>query len=124
MTEAATPNAADKTQVKHAGRKEKDRSRRDAEDLAELLRMPIFRRYLWNLIGFCGHGENPTRARGDETHQNIGKQDVARKIISDIGICGGMEPWLQMQREAWAEKRREELEAESVRIDSAKKKDS
>lgn len=112
-------NAADRQQVKHASRKEKDRARRDVDDLAALLRLPEFRRFAWRLMGMCCYGENPTRPRGDETHQVIGKQDIARWFLSEMGNAGQLESWLLMQREAWQERRREEVEAEAVRTASA-----
>lgn len=117
MTERS--NAADPKQVKHAGRKDRDKRKRDLDDLLGLLRIPEFRRFAWRLMAQCGYGENPTRARGDETHQNIGKADIARWTLSEIGEAGGIEQWLLMQREAWAEKQRDQVEAEAVRTPSA-----
>lgn len=116
------PNAADARQVRHAGRKEKDLRTRELDDLRALLAIVEFRRFAWRLMAQCGYGENPTRARGDETHQAIGKADIARFMISEIGEAGGIEQWLLMQREAWQEKHRNEAEAEAVRTASAQEK--
>lgn len=115
-------NAADPKQVKHAARKERDHRERETAELRTLLALPEFRRFAWRLMGFCGWGENPSRPRGDETHQNIGKADVARWLISEIGEAHGIEQWLLMQREAWQEKQREQVEAEAVRTPSAASK--
>jgi hypothetical protein len=112
-------NAADPRQVKHAGRKERDARKRDLADLRELMGSAVFRRFAWRLMGFCGYGENPTHARGDMTHQNIGRADVARWLVSEIGEAGGIDAWLLMQREAWVAKRSDEVEAEAVRTPSA-----
>jgi hypothetical protein len=119
VIEPIVKNAADPGQVKHAGRKEKDRRTRERDDLNAVLAIPQGRRFLWRLLAQCGYGENPTHARGDMTHQNIGKADIARFVISEIGEAGGVEPWLLMQREAWRDKQNEHVEAEAVRTASA-----
>jgi hypothetical protein len=113
------PNAADKRQVRHAERREKDRRAQELADLKALLDEPAFRRFAWRLMGFCAWGENPARPRGDETHQIIGMQNVARYLISEIGEAGGIDAWLLMQREAWAAKQKEKATEEAVRTDSA-----
>jgi len=116
---AMVANAADSKQVKNAGRKEKDRRQRELDDLRAVLDMPQGRRLLWRLIALSGYSENPSHPRGDVTNQNIGKADMGRIIISEIGFAGGIEPWLLMQREAWTEKQKEQVEAEAVRTPSA-----
>jgi hypothetical protein len=70
-------------------------------------------------MAFCGYGENPSNTRGDVTHQNIGKADVARFIISEIGEADGIEAWLLMQREAHRDRKNEQVEAEAIRTPSA-----
>jgi hypothetical protein len=119
VTTPIVQNAADRAQVKHAGRKEKDARTRQLDDIAYLMKLPEFRRFAWRMMGFCGYGENPSRPRGDETHQNIGKMDVARWTISELGIAGCEEGWLLMQREAYAARRNEQVEAEALRTPSA-----
>jgi hypothetical protein len=112
-------NAADAKQVKHATRKEKDKRERERDELFALLKLPEFRRFAWRLMGFCGYGENPTHTRGDMTHQNIGRGDVARWLISEMGEANALEQWLLMQREAWHQERGEQVEAEAIRTPSA-----
>lgn len=119
--DAIVKNAADRGQVKHGARKERDRRERELHDLKVVLAIPEGRRLLWRLMGFCGYGENPSNTRGDLTHQNIGKADVARFVISEIGEADGIESWLLMQREAYRDKRNEQVEAEALRTPSATK---
>lgn len=121
MNAPLVANAADRRQVKHAGRKDKDRRTTELDELRNLLTIPEFRRFCWRLMGQCGYGENPSRARGDETHQNIGKADIARWMISEFGLAGAIKQWLLMQEEAWHAKQNEALEAEAVRTPSAQR---
>lgn len=119
MSAPMVKNAASAKQVEYAGRHEKDKIERDRDELGALLKIPEFRRFVWRLMAQCGYGENPTHARGDMTHQNIGKADIARWMISEIGEAGAIEQWLLMQREAWLDKQKEQRGAEAVRTKSA-----
>lgn len=124
MSGALVQNAADRKEVKNAGRAEKRKRDQEIDDLKHLLLDPVFRRFAWRLMAQCAYGETPSRARGDETHQVIGKQDIARWFISEIGEAGGLEPWLLMQREAWQAKVKEEVTADATRTSSAADKTS
>lgn len=117
--QALVKNAADGKQVKNARRKEVDREKRRVDDLLFVINDPRGRRVLWDILEFCGYGRSPWDGRGDITNQNIGKGDVARYVISEIGNAGGLEAWLLMQREAWREKHNEHVEAEALRTASA-----
>ncbi len=115
---AMVANAADKGQVKHAGRKEKTGRTRELADLAVVLNSVEGRRFVWRLMGWSGMYENPSSARGDVTHQNIGKADAGRFLLSEIMQCDEKK-FLLMQQEAWAIKRSDEVEAEAHRTPSA-----
>lgn len=122
MTERAlVANAASAKQVKNAGRKENDRRARELDDLRAVMTMPEGRRLIWRLLGFCGFGENPTHQRGDMTHQNIGKADVARMLYSEMGYLGkvGFDLKQLMEREAFILANNEQVEAEALRTPSA-----
>lgn len=112
-------NAADPKQVKHAGQSEKLERDSELGELKALLDHPEFRRFVWRLMAVCGFGENPSRARGDETHQNIGKADIARWMISEMGHAGAVDAWLLMQKEAWDTKRSKSVVAEAIRTASS-----
>lgn len=112
-------NAADPKQVKHAGRKERDRRKRELDDWRAVMATPQGRRVLWYLIRLSGYSESPSHQRGDVTNQKIGRADMGRLIISEMGHAGGIEPWLEMQRQAWKEKQSDEIEAEAIRSPSA-----
>jgi len=111
-------NAADPQQVKHAGRKEKDRRERELDDLRAVMALPEGRRLLWRLMGWSGYLQNPTHQRGDMTHQNIGRADAGRFILAEI-MDADESKFLVMQQEAWQASRREQVEAEAVRTKSA-----
>lgn len=111
-------NAADPKQVKNASRKERDRRGRDLNDLRSLLKLPEGRRTLWRLMAWTQYLENPTHARGDMTHQNIGRADVGRFILSEI-MEADDNAFFTMMQEARARERSDKVEAEALRTQSA-----
>lgn len=111
-------NAADPKQVKHAGRKEKDARARALNDLRQVLAIPEGRRTIWRLMEWTQYLENPTHARGDMTHQNIGRADVGRFILSEI-MEADDNVFFTMMQEARARKRSDQVEADAVRTASA-----
>jgi hypothetical protein len=76
------------------------------------------RRLLWRLMGWSGFLANPSHQRGDMTHQNIGRADVGRFVLSEI-MDANQEAYLLMQREAWEADRRQNVEAEAIRTRTA-----
>lgn len=114
----SAPNAADRRQVEHAGRKEKDRERRQDDDLRVVLSLPEGRRFIWRIMGWSGYLENPTHARGDMTHQNIGRGDCGRMLLSEI-VRVDERAYLLMQQEAWKQAKSDAVEAEAVRTKAA-----
>lgn len=111
-------NAADRKQVEHAGRKERRVRQRELDDLRALLKFEEGRRFLWRLLGWSGYLENPTHTRGDQTHQNIGRGDCGRFLLSEI-MQADESKFLQMQQEAWRDARNQQVEAEAIRTKSA-----
>lgn len=107
-------NAADAKQVKHAARKERDRRERELADVRAVLSLAEGRRFLWRLMAWSGMHENPSHARGDMTHQNIGRADCGRFLLGEI-MEADERRYLVMQQEAWEARRRENVEAEAVR---------
>mgnify|MGYP001589554210 CR=1 FL=1 len=111
-------NAADPRQVRNAGRKERDRRSQEIADLQAVLRLPEARRVLWRLLEWSEYLRNPTHARGDMTHQNIGRADAGRFLLSEIVEADEDKLYLMMQ-EARARKRYDAREAEAIRTPSA-----
>lgn len=111
-------NAADPKQVRHAGRKEKDARQRELDDLRAVLNMQEGRRVIWRLMGWSGFLQNPSHQRGDMTHQNIGRGDVGRFLLSEI-VEADEDKYPLMMKEARIAKQSDAVEAEAVRTASA-----
>lgn len=92
-------NVADENEVKRAKSKEKLARDSELNDIRYLLQSQQGRRFLWRLMGFCGLHEDPSHQRGDMTHQNIGRGNVARFLLAEI-VEANDEAYLQMMREA------------------------
>ena len=116
-------NAADRKQVRNASRKEKDLRERELDDLRAVLKSVEGRRLLWRLMGWSGFLANPSHQRGDMTHQNIGRADVGRFVLSEI-MDANQEAYLVMQREAWEADRHQKIEAEALRTRTADTSDA
>jgi hypothetical protein len=92
MTETATTvaralvaNAADEEQVKGADRKEKIGDRQAASDLRELLKQPVFKRFLWRVLGQCREREITLPGSGTEAVWfNEGRRNVAAYLHAEI----------------------------------------
>lgn len=78
-------NAADSAQVKKRQRTAKDAAEQQALDLAGLLKIPEFRRYVWRHMNeTCGILRSASSPNGSIQSQNIGMQDVARALWAEI----------------------------------------
>lgn len=78
-------NAADPTQVKKRQQKAKDAAEQQALDLAGLLKLPEFRRYVWrHMHESCGLLRSASSPNGSIQSQNIGMQDVGRILWAEI----------------------------------------
>jgi len=121
MNEPMVKNAADPKQVRHAGRKERDARGRELDDLRVVLSTVEGRRLMWRLLSWSGYLQNPTHQRGDMTHQNIGRADCGRFLLSEI-VELDEKIYLQMMQEARAFARSEQVEAEAARTASATQK--
>lgn len=78
-------NAADPAQVRKRQAKAKDASEQQALDLAGLLKLPEFRRYVWRHMNeTCGVMRSAASPNGSIQSQNIGMQDVARALWAEI----------------------------------------
>lgn len=76
----AVKNTSDEQQVKAAGLKDRDRRRRELEDLAVVLSTQNGRRFCWRYLGKCGNyhtsfdAGNPHITSFNEGARNIGLQ--------------------------------------------------
>lgn len=83
MTDTARTN--DTAAIARAKAREKRQLEQQAEDLKQLLELPAFRRYVWRLIGErCRFLESPGSNNGSVQSSNVGRQDVARELWSEI----------------------------------------
>lgn len=111
-------NAADPKQVRNATRKEKDLRTRELDDMRAVLRTVEGRRFIWRLMGWSGFLQNPSHQRGDMTHQNIGRGDAGRFLLSEI-LEADENAYMTMQTEARRESRSIMAEAEAIRTRTA-----
>jgi hypothetical protein len=111
-------NAADPKQVRNATRKEKDLRTRELDDMRAVLRTVEGRRFVWRLMGWSGFLQNPSHQRGDMTHQNIGRGDAGRFLLSEI-LEADENAYMAMQTEARRESRSIMAEAEAIRTRTA-----
>lgn len=111
-------NAADPKQVRNATRKEKDLRTRELDDMRAVLRTVEGRRFIWRLMGWSGFLQNPSHQRGDMTHQNIGRGDAGRFLLSEI-LEADENAYMAMQSEARRESRSIMAEAEAIRTRTA-----
>jgi hypothetical protein len=78
-------NAADPAQVRKRQRTAKDAQEQQALDLAGLLKLPEFRRYVWRHMNeSCGMLRSASSPNGSIQSQNIGMQDVGRILWAEI----------------------------------------
>lgn len=79
-------NAADPKQVKKRADKEKDRNEQNAKDLAELLAIPQFRRYIWrhiNVTCMC-IAKSAFNPNGSFQSKDLGMQSVGAILFAEI----------------------------------------
>lgn len=115
---ALVANAADRKQVKHAGRKERRGRDLELDDLRATLGHDYARRALWRILKYCAPLESPMHASNSFQSHAIGRGDVGRFMIAEINEADD-DKWLLMQREARARERSIETENVAVRTTSA-----
>lgn len=77
--------ANDPKQVKERQDKAKKRSDLQHDDLANLLKLPEFRRYVWRHMNeTCGMMKDPDSGNGSIQSKNIGMANVARALFVEI----------------------------------------
>lgn len=109
---AAVKNAADAGQVKHAGRKDRDRRQREMDDLRAVLATPFGRRFVWRLLSHCKVFESIWHPSA-LIHANAGRQDVGHYLMAEI-VEANEDMLLMMMTEARIEVKRDQAEREAV----------
>lgn len=80
-----TYRANDAVAVKQREAKAKRKADQSRDDLQELLKLPVFRRFAWRLIHErCQIMQSPASANGSLQSMNIGRSDVGRELWSEI----------------------------------------
>jgi hypothetical protein len=77
-------NAADEDEVREMERDEKKHARNELEDLRALLKLPQFKRFIWNVLVYCAPLEDPLNTNTVLMASNIGRGNVGRMIIAKI----------------------------------------
>jgi hypothetical protein len=77
-------NAADEDAVKKMASDEKKHARNELEDFRYLLKLPQFKRVIWNLLEYCAPFESPLHTNAIMMANNIGRGDVGRNLIAKI----------------------------------------
>lgn len=77
-------NAADESQVKEQGNKEKRTRERELSDLAIVLNSSEGRRLFRRLVDFCGVSQSVSRPNALTTSYVAGAQDVGHFIVKEM----------------------------------------
>ncbi len=111
-------NAADPRQVAHAERKERRREERVRVAIRNVLAMPAGRLLLWELLGRAGVYQSVFDASGSRTFYNAGRQDFGHELLALL-VDADQEGYLEMEREARAFARNEQVEAAAAQTPAA-----
>ena len=105
-------NAADRDQVRRAGRKDRDRAARVATDAAAVLASTHGRRFCWDLLERAG----VYRSIWDPTariHYNAGRQDFGHELMALL-VSAQPDLYLLMEQEARARQKRDDAETDAA----------
>ena len=99
MSEGAmVKNAADPEQVKKAKQKQESLNDRRLNDVREVLNSRRGRRFMWELLDFCGVFKT-SFADQHQIFYNEGQRNVGLKLLADVNEAAP-EAYLLMLREA------------------------
>lgn len=96
-SEPVVHNAANEKEVAAAGKKQRDRRRREIDDVRAVLATAEGRRFLWRLLGHCGVSKS-IFAPNSRIAYNSGMQDVGHFVQGEI-VEARPEAYLQMINE-------------------------
>jgi len=114
---ALVKNAADEKQVRHAQRKEKQRSERFEHALRAVMATPQGRVVMWELLTRAGIYRSVWEASA-RIHYNAGKQDYGHELLATL-IDVDEAAYQLMEREMRAFDRNEARETAAVQMPAA-----
>ena len=106
-------NAADVEQVRYAERKQRDVSRRDADDIRHVLSSRQGRRFVWRVLKAAGLFRSIT-VTSSMIYALSGRRDFGLEILDWVTGASG-ELYVQMESEARADGTRERREHAAAR---------
>ncbi|HXD72176.1 MAG TPA: hypothetical protein VN628_00495 [Vicinamibacterales bacterium] len=112
-------NAADGEQVQHAARKEKDRARRDVDDVRAVLSSRQGRRFVWRVLKAAGLYRSIT-VEGSMIYALSGRRDFGLEVL-DWVTGASRELYVQMESEGRADQARDRQENVAARTPPAEK---
>lgn len=83
MSGPQVSNASNEQQVKRAGQRAKDLERQKKDDLATILTTPQGRRFVWDMLEFCGIYKDSFTGNST-TFYNEGRRSVGLWLLSEI----------------------------------------
>lgn len=100
-----------KAQADKIAKEEKRLKERELNDMRKLLKMPEFRRFLWEMLSICGLYRNPFNPNASVTSFQCGAQDIGQQLLRKINLAD-MYIFSQIQEEFLSEQRSREIERE------------
>lgn len=111
------PNAADRSQVKHAARKEREAEARVGANLKAVMSTVSGRAAMWDLLERFGVFRS-VWANSAMIHYNAGRQDCGHELMALL-LAADEGGYLRMEQEAREVGRRDKVEREAVRTPTA-----
>lgn len=95
----AVKNVADEQQVKAAGLKDRDRRKRELEDVVVILSTQNGRRFYWSYLKKCGIFESSYTGVAEQTFFKEGARNIGLQLMADMNEADP-EAYLKMMEEA------------------------
>jgi len=115
-------NAADPRQVKFHERKQRERRRKELEDLKLLIASEPGRRLVWRLLEQCATFASVWDPSGSRMNYLAGRQDFGHFLMAELSEADD-EAIYRMMREAKARQKNEELELAAFLTKSVRETD-
>lgn len=120
-----TANAADRSQVQHAARKEREALEREVAMWRAVLATAEGREVLMTIVRVSGIYPylEPLSPRGDEQQRLIGMQRLGQFVFNTIEKTNP-EAWILMQREDTQRRKKDAVERDAVQTASLSKREA
>lgn len=106
-------NAADREQVKHAAREQKDREDRFLDNLRTVLALREGRELIWELLTQSSIYESVVDRQPEMTYYHAGRQDFGHRLLSNTLRADG-DLYVLMEQESRTRTTREAQNAQAV----------